>query len=166
MGHLAASIGIGVLAGGIYTVSPLTVWVFALGVAVFRLGGLGLAKSERRTLNVVLALALLVRLLVIGAVFLVNTPTHDDESVGVLSGDEAYGLSRALRTRDVVLGSATNQYDYFVAYDEYGRNAYIGFLTGIQLLFGPTPYSMRLLNSVLFMIGAILLFRFPRAGFG
>ena len=32
-----------------------------------------------------------------GAVFLGNTPTHDDQSAGVLSGDEAYGLSRALR---------------------------------------------------------------------
>ena len=56
--------------------------------------------------------------------------------------------------------------DYFVAYDEYGNNSYISRLTAIQLMFGPTPYSMRLLNSVLFTIGAVLLFRVARAGFG
>ena len=37
--------------------------------------------------------------------------------------------------------------DYFVTYDEYGRNSYITVLTGMQMLFGPTPYSMRFFNT-------------------
>jgi membrane protein implicated in regulation of membrane protease activity len=86
--------------------------------------------------------------------------------VGMLSGDEAYGLSRALRTRDVITGVPVTQYDYFVASDEYGRNSYITALTGIQVLFGPTPYSMRLLNMLLFTAGAVLLFRATRSAFG
>jgi hypothetical protein len=156
----------GVVAGAIYTVSPLTVWTLALALAVLRLAGLGLPESETRALKIILSAALLVRLVAIAGLFLVNTPRHDDGAVSMLSGDEAYGMTRALRTRDVVLGVATTQYDYFVAYDEYGSNSYISRLTALQLAFGPTPYSMRLLNSVLFMIGAVLLFRIARAGFG
>jgi pimeloyl-ACP methyl ester carboxylesterase len=53
----------------------------------------------------VLVAALALRLAAIGALFVVNTPLHDDESVGMLSGDEAYGLSRALRTRDIAIGA-------------------------------------------------------------
>jgi hypothetical protein len=156
----------GVLAGAIYTVSPLTVWAAALAFALFRFAGFGLPESETRALRVILSVALLVRLAAIGGLFLINTPKHDAGAVSMLTGDEAYGMGRALRTRDVVLGVATNQYDYFVAYDEYGNNSYVSRLTAIQLMFGPTPYSMRLLNSVLFMIGAVLLFRVARAGFG
>jgi len=160
------SVAAGVLAGAVYAVSPLTVWTLALAFAVFQLAGFGLPASETRALKIILSAALLVRLVAIAGLFLVNTPRHDDGAVSMLSGDEAYSMTRALRTRDVVLGVATTQYDYFVAYDEYGNNSYISRLTALQLMFGPTPYSMRLLNSVLFMIGAVLLFRIARAGFG
>ena len=156
----------GIACGALYTVSPLTAWCAALAAIVLTLAGRGLPSSERRALNLVLVTALIVRLLAIGALFVVNTPMHDDESVGMLSGDEAYGMSRALRTRDVMTGVPVSQYDYGVANDEYGRNSYITLLTGIQILFGPTPYSMRLLNAVLFTIGAVVLFRIARAGFG
>ena len=91
------------LAGAIYTVSPLTVWTAALAFAVFRLARYGLPESEARALTIILSAALLVRLAVIGGLFLINTPKHDAGAVSMLSGDEAYGMSRALRTRDVVL---------------------------------------------------------------
>jgi hypothetical protein len=156
----------GVLAGAIYTVSPLSVWTAALAFAVFRRAGFGLPESEARVAKRVLAAAFVVRIAAITALFILNTPKHDAGAVSMLTGDEAYGMSRALRTRDVVLGTATTQYDYFVAYDEYGDNSYVSRLTALQLLFGPTPYSMRLLNCVLFTIAAVLLFRIARAGFG
>ena len=156
----------GIACGALYTVSPLGAWCAALAAIVLTLAGRGLPSSERRTLNIILVAALVARLLAIGALFVINTPMHDDESVGMLSGDEAYGLSRALRTRDVMTGVPVTQYDYFVTNDEYGRNSYITLLTGIQVLFGPTPYSMRLLNTLLFMSGAILLFHTARSAFG
>jgi hypothetical protein len=161
-----AAVLFGIAAGALYTVSPLTAWCAALAAIVLTLAGRGLPVSERRALQIVLVAALVARLAAIGALFVINTPMHDDESVGMLSGDEAYGLSRALRTRDVLTGAPVTQYDYFVASDEYGRNSYITFLTGIESLFGPTPYSMRLLNTLLFTIGAILLFRATRSAFG
>ena len=156
----------GIAAGAFYTVSPLTAWCIALAAIVLTLAGRGLPAPERRALNIVLVTALVVRLAAIGALVVINTPMHDDESVGMLSGDEAYGLSRALRTRDVLTGVPVTQYDHFVASDEYGRNSYMTLLTGIQMLFGPTPYSMRLLNTLLFTIAAILLFRVTRFAFG
>src|SRR5665213_2600560 len=156
----------GIIAGAFYTVSPLTAWCIALAAIVLTLAGRRLPSSERRTLNIVLVTALVVRLSCIGALVVINAPMHDDESVGMLSGDEAYGLSRALRTRDVVTGVPVTQYDHFVVNDEYGRNSYVALLTGIQILFGPTPYSMRLLNTLLFTIAAVLLFRAARSAFG
>lgn len=157
---------LGVLAGALYTVSPLGAWCATLAAIVLTLAGLGLPISERRALNLLLVAALAVRLAAIGAMFIVNMPMHDDESVGMLSGDEAYGMSRALRARDVATGVPVTQYDYFVTNDEYGRNSYITLLTAIQVLFGPTPYSMRLLNTLLFLIASVLLFRACRSAFG
>lgn len=146
--------------------SPLAAWCVPLAAILLALAGRGLNGGERRTLNTLLVAALLVRLAAVGALVVVNTPMHDDESVGMLSGDEAYGLSRALRTRDVMTNAPVTSYDYFVASDEYGRNSYITLLTGLQVLFGPTPYSMRLLNMLLFMTAAVLLFRASRSAFG
>jgi len=164
--RLAAAVLSGIIAGAVYTVSPLSAWCVALAAIVLSVAGRGLPATERRALNIVLVVALALRLAAIGALVVVNTPLHDDESVGMLSGDEAYGLSRALRTRDIAIGAPVSLYDYFVAGDEYGRNSYIAVLTGVQVLFGPTPYSLRLLNTLLFMIAAILLFRACRSAFG
>jgi hypothetical protein len=164
--RIVSAVLLGVAGGALYTVSPLTAWCAALAAIVLTLAGRGLPAPERRALNILLVAALVVRLAAIGALFVINTPLHDDESVGMLTGDEAYGLSRALRTRDVLTGVPVGQYDYFVAGDEYGRNSYITLLTAVQIVFGPTPYSMRLLNMLLFAIGGILLFRTTRSAFG
>jgi hypothetical protein len=164
--RLIAAVLVGVVAGALYTVSPLTAWCIPLALIVLTLAGRGLPTYERRWLNAVLVIALASRVAVIGAMFIADTPMHDDESVAMLSGDEAYGLSRALRTRDVLTAAPVTQYDYFVAYDEYGRNSYITMLTAIQMLFGPTPYSMRLVNTICFVVATILLFRLTRSAFG
>ena len=63
-------------------------------------------------------------------------------------------------------GLTTDKYDFFVAFDEYGRNSYVTALTAAQVVFGPTPYSLRLLNTLLFTVGALLLFRLCRDAFG
>ena len=103
MRTIICSVFAGVLAGAIYTISPLTVWTLALALLMFRVAGLGLVPSEARTLTIILSVALLVRIAAIGGLFLINTPRHDAGSVSMLSGDEAYSMGRALRTRDVVL---------------------------------------------------------------
>jgi hypothetical protein len=56
--------------------------------------------------------------------------------------------------------------DYVVAFDEYGRNSYVSFLTVAQIAFGPAPYGVRLMNSALFILGALLLYRVTRDTLG
>ncbi len=163
---IARSVGAGVALAAVYTLSPLTVWVAGLAVLVMAIAGRGLPAPERRMLSGVIGLALVLRVCAVGAIFLVNMPVHDDQFVGAATGDEAYTEARALRTRDILLGNGGNKYDYVVAYDEYGRNSYVSLLTAIQVIFGPSPYGIRLLNTMLFIIGAIVLFRMTRPTLG
>lgn len=146
--------------------SPLTCLLLVATPWLVRLAGAGLPASERRLLTTLLLAALAVRLVIIVAQAMAGLPLHNSLSVGSLSGDEAYNLSRALRTRDAWVGGATSHYDYFVVYDEYGRSSYLAFLTWLQVLFGPTPFSAKLLNGQVFVAGLVLLFRLLRPSIG
>ena len=53
-----------------------------------------------------------------------------------------------------------------MATDEYGRTSYLSLLTVLQLIFGPAPFGLRLLNSLFFIAGAAILFRVLRPRFG
>ena len=54
------------------------------------------------------------------------SPSHSDLALGSLTGDQAYNVSRSLRTRDILRGfGGLTHYDYFVTTDEYGRTSYI-----------------------------------------
>jgi hypothetical protein len=164
--HLAWSVAGGLCIAAFYTITPLTLCVVAAAAAILPLFARGLPRQERQWLTAVVALALAVHLMAIAGLFLRNLPNHDDLFAGAMSGDEAYTMSRALRTREILRGSATSLYDFFVAFDEYGRNRYVTAATAVQVVFGPTPYALRLLNTLLFTIGALLLFRLSRRAFG
>ena len=163
---LLARSGVGLLLAAFYAASPLTMWVLVAAPVVGWLGARHLPAHERRLLLALLGAAFAARLAVIGAQFLVGIPHHNDLAVGALAGDESYYLSRALRSRDLMLGFTGSKYDYFIANDDYGRTSYLGFLTVMQVAFGPTPYGMKALNALLFMAGALLLFRMVRPAFG
>ncbi len=164
--NIQLSIAAGLLLGLLFTASPLTVVTLALMVPVVALAGRGLPSSERRVLTALLVAALALRAAAIGALVTIGIPEHNDLAIGSLTGDDAYYLSRAIRTRDVLAGFAGGKYDYFVIHDEYGRTSYLGLLTALQVVFGPTPFSMRLLNAVVFVAGAVLFFRMARRAFG
>src|SRR5206468_4366951 len=66
----------------------------------------------------------------------------------------------------IAIGVPVQKTDYVLAYEDYGHNGYIELLAGIYLLFGPSPYAARLLNSVVFLAGAALLFRIGRGAYG
>lgn len=163
---MLASSGAGLLLAVLYAASPLTLWVLLVAPLVFALSARHLPAGERRLLLGLLGAAFAARLLLIGVQFLTGMPHHNDLGTGALTGDESYYLSRALRSRDIMLGFAGSKYDYFVANDEYGRTSYLGLLTWIQVIFGPTPYGMKVLNALLFMTGAVLLFTMARPAFG
>ena len=150
----------------LYTVSPLGLCAAALTAAAAALARRNLPDGERRVLTTIVAAAVAVRVAAIVAIFVTSIPIHDDQFVGALTGDGAYSMARALRTRDLLLGVPANKYDYVVAFDEYGRNSYVWFLTLAQVAFGPAPYGVRLMNSALFIAGALLLYRVARRAFG
>lgn len=154
----------GLVAAAAYALSPMTVLAGGLAVLLLRAAGRGLPAGERRWLAAVLLLALAVRVAAVGAIFL--AAPHDDQALAVLSGDEAQMQSRAMRMRDIIRGTAVDRYDYTVVFDEYGQNSYNTVLAAAQVIFGPSPYAMRLVNAVLFLCAAVLLFRVARGAFG
>ena len=160
------SIAAGAGVAALYTVAPLAACVAASAALAFPLVARGLPTTEQRWLNAIVIFAVAIHLAAIGGQLLRNLPAHDDLFVGATSGDEAYTMSRALRTRDILRGAPTTLYDFFVAFDEYGRNSYVTAATALQVVFGPTPYSLRLLNTMIFVAGALVLFRLSRSAFG
>ena len=162
-----SSVAAGVLLGATYTLAPLMVWALVAAAVVMSCAGRGLTDHERGLLTMTLAIAFAARLIAIGALVVAGAAHDADPLLGaVLTGDEAYVLSRALRMRDIVLGFAVTKFDYVVAFDDYGRNSYLGVLTWLQVLFGPTPYGMRMLNAAIFTGGSVLLFREAHRSFG
>ncbi len=166
MTRLLLSIGGGLALAVAYAASPLGVLFLVAAPLVCLVAARGLEREERRILIGVLGTALAARVAVILAMFIAGIPQHNDLAVGALSGDEAYNLGRALRVRDILLGFGGSHYDYFVATDEYGYTSYLRLLTQLQLIFGPAPYGVRLLNGLLFTGGAAILFRIVRPAFG
>jgi len=163
---LRLGLGAGLCLAVLYTIAPLAVRVAAVAVVVLTLGLRDLPADERRVLAILLTVAVAMRLVVIAAIFFRYLPFHSDGWLGDLTGDGAYGVSRALRARDLLLGVPTNKYDGFVVTDMYGANLFVGILTTLTMLFGPVPYGLRLLNALLFVTGALVMFRFARRAYG
>lgn len=154
----------GVAAGVAYTLSPLSLWLAVGAIAIVAVGGRGLPDRERGWLTAVLALAILSRVAVVVALCLVSP--HDDQASGLLFGDEAYALARSWRMRNVLLGVPALKFDYMRAFDDYGRSSYITLMTAVELIVGPAPYGLRLLNALIYIAAVLLLFRQARRAFG
>ncbi len=152
--------------GVIYTLSPLLVWSTAAMLVSGWLAARSLPDGERRMFSMILVAGVIVRAAAVAAIALGALPELNDLAVGTLAGDEGYNLARSLRARDILLGFPTSHYDHFVATDEYGRSSYLTLITWLQLAAGPSPFGLRLINLVLFALGAVLLHRLIRAAFG
>ena len=163
---IGLSVAAGLVAAVVYTTAPLTVWVVGIGAMAYAIARRGLSMSDRRLLDTLLTMAIAARVICIVALFLLNLPNHHALWLGDVTGDGAYGISRGLRARDLLLGVPTNKFDSFVVNDMYGRNSYISLLTGLEVLFGPIPYSIRALNALFFLSGAVLLFCLTRRVYG
>src|SRR5262245_45443845 len=142
------------------------IWVALLGCVVIAAGRRGLPEPDRRVLTILITAAIAARVLFVVAVFIRNLPYHHALWLGEVAGDGAYGISRGLRARDLLLGLPTSRFDAFVVNDIYGRNSYVTLLTILQVLFGPVPYGVRFLNGLFFLTGALVLFRLTRSVYG
>lgn len=166
MRALGRAVIAGVLIGVSYTVSPVTFWAIAAAILMTAVAARDLDRGERRTLWAIVGAALSLRAVAIAAMLVAGIPAHNDLATGALSGDEAYNLGRALRAREILLDRPVTLFDHFVSNDEYGASSYLSWLTWVQVIAGPTPYSMRLLNAVFYTAGALLLFRVARHAYG
>lgn len=154
----------GVVLGVAFTLSPLSVLVIAAFVALTARVSRTLPADERWWFVRLLAVAFGLRLAAIVVLFLVNP--HDRQSAGVLFGDEIYSLTKSWRLRNALVGIPQLKYDYVTAFEGYGQNSYLWIMTYVQMLVGPAPYGLRVLNSALFVGAVLLLFRMIRRAFG
>ncbi len=154
----------GVLAGIAYTLSPLTVCcAIAIGLMI-RFGGRGLEPAERRRLQIVLAVAIGVRVLTVAGLFLATN--HSQVPFGSFFGDEEYFLRRSMWLRNVGLGIPIHRADLIYAFDDYSETSQLYILGFIQTLVGFAPYGAHLVGIALYLATVVLLFRLVRPAFG
>ena len=163
---MGSAIGAGIVLGIVYTLSPMTVW-FAAGVAaVILLGGYRLPPRERMWVAGLLAVAIAIRAALVAGLFLFGTPDRLYASFNVFFGDEQYMIIRAFRQRAVWLGESMRADAFTDVFEVYGRTSYLKLLALLQLLIGPSPYGVRLLNVLLYTTGGIVLHRIVRPAYG
>jgi hypothetical protein len=123
-----------------------------------------IAEPERRRLLTVLALAVAVRVLVIGALFLWTD--HFSHPFGSFFGDEEYFVRRSWWLRNLALGIPIAPADMIYAYDYYSQTSYLYLLAFLHTLFGPSPYGLHLFSTLVYVSGALLLYRLVRRSYG
>src|SRR5436190_2726765 len=150
--------------GFVYVLSPLTVW-FAMAIvpAVFY-ATRGLDADDRRRVIVLVTAAIAVRLLVIVALFVFTD--HQQTAFGSFFGDEDYLIKRSLWLRNVALGRPVQSIDLEYAFEPYGRSSHLYVLAFAQALVGPSPYGLRLLGVLFYVVAVLLLYRLARASLG
>jgi len=154
----------GVVLGIAYTLSPLTVWCVAALVPLCAWSLDGLPEIERRWVLTLLCVAVAVRILLVGALFV--AADSSTASFATLFHDEAYLETRALRLRNVWLEIPMSPYALYNAYESLAWTSYIGLLAYIQYLIGPAPYAARFCSLLLFVAAAMLLYRMVRRAWG
>ncbi len=163
-GVLGGAVMAGTVLGVAYTLSPLSIWFVLAAVWLMALARRGLNDRERRWVTAVMVAALVARIGFVLALLL-RSP-HDSQGALMLFGDEAYAQRRALRLRLIWARMPGSPWDYINAFDEYGWTGFLYLLAYVQLLFGPAPYALRLINGALFVGGVVLLFRLVRQAYG
>jgi hypothetical protein len=151
----------------VFTATPFGLGVLVAAVLFALAAGRHLEPHDRRSFLIILGAALAARTAAIVLLFASDLPSVNSLSLGSLTGDQSYNMMRSMRARDILLGFGdVTHFDYFVATDDYGRTSYIELLTALQVLFGPAPFGLRLLNAALFLAGGALLFRALRPRYG
>jgi hypothetical protein len=164
MKPLYPSIAAGVVVGVAYALSPLTVWFTLAMIALLRWSGRGLPQAERRWIQWLLLAAIVARVAVIAALFLLTD--HTRFPFGSFFGDEEYFIKRSLWLRNVALGIPIHRADLIYAFDDYSYTSYLYVLAVLQTIVGPAPYGLHLFGAAVYLAAGILLFRVVRPSLG
>ncbi len=163
--YAIVAVAAGAALGFVYTLSPMAVWFCVGSFVLVWCGGRGLPARERRWIMGVLIGALALRAAILAALFLLGTPDVQ-ASFSVFFGDEQYMLIRALRQRSLWLGLPMRSDAFTDIFELYGRTSYLNVIAYLQLLLGPSPYGVRLLNVLFYVTGAVVLHRMVRRAYG
>jgi hypothetical protein len=156
---------LGVVAGILYTFSPLTAWCLVWMAALFRWTVTDTGGRERRWLLAALGAALASRAIVIGILAFVVDPRRQAHTSYL--GDAQYAYQRAIWIRNVFLHIPVAPHDYIEAFEPaYGWSGYNYFLAYVHVLFGPSPFGSAFLSTALFLSASAILFRVCRRAFG
>jgi hypothetical protein len=161
---MAAATALAVGVGVIYAFSPLTIWFAVAMWGLHRYATSSLGANERRWLTILLAAAVIMRLIPIIGLFV--TTNHATEPFGIFFGDEASYLRRAIWLANVATGVPTHTADFIYAFDETGWTSHLYVLAFLQVLFGFSPYGTHLVGVAMYLFGAVVLFRAVRPTFG
>ena len=161
---IPAAAAAGIVLGVVYTLSPMTVWFAVASALIVMMGTRGLAEGEAAFVRRLLVLAIAVRVLLVAGLLLFGTSDH--MWFNTFFGDEQYLLVRSMRLRQFWLGTSMSLEAFFDLFDLYGQTSYIDVIAFAQVLIGPAPYGIHLLNSAFYLVGAILLHRLIRSAFG
>jgi hypothetical protein len=153
----------GVILGGLYTLSPLTVLCLAALTALGWLIARELTPRERAWFSTLVAVAVAARLAAIAALFLFSDPSKPYAN---FFGDEELFKSRTLWLRNIGLGVSVSPADMIYVFDEVGRSSYLYLLAYIQALVGDAPYGNNVLNASVFVAGVMISYWLIRRVFG
>jgi 4-amino-4-deoxy-L-arabinose transferase-like glycosyltransferase len=159
---LATALGITV--GVAYTLSPLFVLAICGFALLLREAWRTADLSERRWLTALLMSAMAVRLAVIAVLFL--STDHDRVPFGRLFGDEEYFIRRGIWLSNVALGVPISIADVQYAFDDLIHTSFVWMLASLNVLFGPAQYGVRFVSAVVYLAGALALYRIVRPSFG
>jgi hypothetical protein len=154
----------GVVIGVVYTLSPLTVWFAAAAWLLLRCAAAGLDHDERRWVTALVAVAIVLRVLPVAALFV--TTNHSLVPFGTFFGDEEYYLRRSIWLRNAALQLPVHNADLIYAFADYGRTSHLYVLAFLQTLVGPSPYGVHLFGAAIYLAAAVVLFRTVRPVFG
>lgn len=153
----------GVAIGLCYSLSPLTVVFLALLLPSWKWASAGLNESERRWMLALLCIAVGLRLVVIGGLFVTADP---DIPYANFFGDEEFFKRKTTWLRNVQLGIPISTADFLYAFDVTGDSGYVTLLTFVQALFGLSPYGIHVMNMVCYIAATLILFRIAWRAYG
>lgn len=152
------------MVGVAYALSPLTVIVALALIPLCWWAAKDLPPLERRYVLAMLAVAAALRVAAVAWLFVTADPNAG--SFAKFFGDEEFFQLRGFWGYSLWMGIPISKESLLYAYDGTGHSSYQTLLVLVQILVGPAPYGIHLLNTLFFLAGTTLLYRVARRSYG